>query len=264
MIREGKELTKGIKIEWHYAGTERISEIEHLYGINVDNLAEVPAIDAVPSYWPDEDKIVEYNVEVDREWRGKRELHLSVHYDASRNPELSEHPELNWGTNKIILYQGKREGECKWLRDGASSAHTIAWEAFDLEASHGRPRAEYFGSRRAARFRRMILASDCHRCVLTSEDTPYALEAAHLIPAKAGENDEPSNGVALRADLHRLFDAGAFTFDEDGAVRITDIEERRPSRAYRALLRGKKLPPPTFARVSATLALRGFRERQLA
>ncbi|MXY52368.1 MAG: hypothetical protein F4Y86_07570 [Gammaproteobacteria bacterium] len=62
-------MTKGIKIEWHYPGTERISEIEHLYGIDVDNLAEVPSINAVPSYWPKEDKIVEYNVEVDRECR---------------------------------------------------------------------------------------------------------------------------------------------------------------------------------------------------
>ncbi len=268
LIREGKDVTKGIKIEWHYPGTKRISEIEHLYGINVENLAEVPAINAVPSYWPnecpDKDKVVEYNVEVDREWRGKRELRLSVHYDPLRNPELSEHPELNWGTNKIILHQGKREGQCKWLPDGDSTAFTIAWEAFDLEASHGRPRTKYYGSQREARFRRMILASDCRRCVLTSEDTPYALEAAHLIPAKVGENDEPSNGVALRADLHRLFDAGAFTFDEDGTVRIADTEGRRPSRAYRELLRGKKLPQPAFDRVRATLALRGFRERQLA
>ena len=162
-----------------------------------------------------------------------------------------------------VLVADAIEGKRKFVTAAKLHDAQTDGEAVDLEASPERHRIEYSGSQREAGFRQMILDRDCHRCVLTSEDTPCVLEAAHLIPAKVGENDGPSNGVALRADLHRLFDAGAFTFDEDGAVRITDIDER-PSDAYRALLRGKKLPRRTLDRVRKTLALPAFKERDLA
>ena len=77
-------------------------------------------------------------------------------------------------------------------------------------------RPTYRGSKREAWFRSVILQCDECRCVLTGEATQNALEAAHLIPAAKGQNDVPSNGITLRADLHRLFDAGLFTFDADG------------------------------------------------
>lgn len=104
----------------------------------------------------------------------------------------------------------------------------------------------------------MILDSDGNRCVLTGEVVKQALEAAHLIPAKEGENDKPFNGVTLRADLHRLFDAGLFTFDGRGAV--VNVAPSLSSR-YRRLLRGKKLPSATIARVKATLSLPAFLNR---
>ena len=68
------------------------------------------------------------------------------------------------------------------------------------------------------------------------------------------------NGIALRADLHRLFDDRLFTFGANGEVVIADSGERS-SAAYRQLLRNERLPPATFARVRATLALPQFRER---
>ena len=104
----------------------------------------------------------------------------------------------------------------------------------------------------------MILDCDDNRCVLTGEVVKQALEAAHLIPAKEGENDMPFNGVALRADLHRLFDAGLFTFDGRGTV--VNLAPGLSSR-YRRLLQGKKLPSATIARVKATLSLPTFLSR---
>ena len=73
----------------------------------------------------------------------------------------------------------------------------------------------------------MILDCDGHRCVVTKEETPKALDAAHRIPAATGGNDERPNGITLRADLQRLFDAGLFTFDPHGQV-ITDASRHRP------------------------------------
>ena len=119
----------------------------------------------------------------------------------------------------------------------------------------------YLRSRRHHRFRNVILACDGHRCVITEETTTQALEAAHLVPARNGENDMPFNGITLRADLHRLFDARLFTFDQNGHV-VTTAPKSRLSAAYCHLLRNKqRLPPATLARVRATLALAQFVER---
>ena len=63
----------------------------------------------------------------------------------------------------------------------------------------------------------------------------------------------PFNGIALRVDLHRLFDARLFTFGENGDVEITAPKSRLCS-ANRRLLRNKRLPP-------ATLSLPQFLER---
>jgi predicted restriction endonuclease len=59
------------------------------------------------------------------------------------------------------------------------------------------------------------------RCAITGEAVPEALEAAHL-PGKswrAGDN-RAIDGILLRADLHRLLDAGLLRI-EDGIVRIS-------------------------------------------
>ena len=106
----------------------------------------------------------------------------------------------------------------------------------------------------------MILNCDKHRCVLTGETTIQALDAAHLIPAAMAENDMPFNGITLRADLHRLFDACLFTFKPNGKVKIL---ERDPglSEAYIQLLRNARLPQATWRRVRDTLASPEFQNR---
>ena len=70
----------------------------------------------------------------------------------------------------------------------------------------------------------------------------------------------PFNGITLRADLHRVFDAGLFTFGENGAVVFPNMSKKLSSE-YRQLLEGKTLPESTLARVRSTLAHAQFRER---
>ena len=94
--------------------------------------------------------------------------------------------------------------------------------------------------------------------MLTEEATIKALDAAHLIPAATGENDVPRNGITLRADLHRLFDAGLFTFGTDGQV-VNIASGLSPY--YRELLKDKCLPRATLNRVGVTLALPQFQNR---
>jgi hypothetical protein len=104
------------------------------------------------------------------------------------------------------------------------------------------------------RLRESLLILD-RVCVLTSEEEDSALEAAHIIAVKNEGVEVPSNAILLRADLHRLFDAGLFSFElsEDGSV-ITYSEKLSPS--YRKELANAKLPNATFKRVKEALRLR--------
>lgn len=58
------------------------------------------------------------------------------------------------------------------------------------------------------------------RCAVTQERALPVLEAAHVIPYAAGGEHSLENGLLLRSDLHRLFDAGYVTVDPDDRVLI--------------------------------------------
>ncbi|MYA59936.1 MAG: HNH endonuclease [Chloroflexi bacterium] len=254
-------MTIGIEVVWR-DDKGRVDEIEYFSGIDVHHLDSIPRFESVPAVWPlyKGGTSGEYKVRAHTEPGPNNEVHLVVEYNAADNPEIARMFNPWWGTNRIILTHGGREGSCLW-RTSDGSERAIPWRSFDLAAAQGRPRATYLRSRRYGQFRSVILAADGHRCVLTGESTTAALEAAHLIPAKLGENDKPFNGIALRADLHRLFDAGLFTFAEDGEIVLAD-EDAATSRDYRSLLRHKRLPDDTLYRVRDTLALWAFKNRQ--
>jgi putative restriction endonuclease len=64
-------------------------------------------------------------------------------------------------------------------------------------------------------FRVQVLDAYGRACAVTGEHSLPVLEAAHIKPyAKGGEHDV-TNGLSLRSDLHRLFDKGYVTIDED-------------------------------------------------
>jgi hypothetical protein len=72
-----------------------------------------------------------------------------------------------------------------------------------------------------AAFRDRVGAAWGWRCAITGETVPEVLDAAHLPGAawRAGAN-AAVDGILLRADLHRLLDAGLLTI-EDGVVRVS-------------------------------------------
>ena len=54
------------------------------------------------------------------------------------------------------------------------------------------------------------------RCAVTNEKTLPILDAAHIRSYADGGEHEPSNGLLLRTDIHRLFDLGYVTVSADG------------------------------------------------
>jgi putative restriction endonuclease len=69
---------------------------------------------------------------------------------------------------------------------------------------------------------RVVVTEAYHRkCAITAESTLLALEAAHIVPyAEEGAHDV-RNGLLLRADFHRLFDAGLVSVTPDMTIRIS-------------------------------------------
>jgi putative restriction endonuclease len=52
-------------------------------------------------------------------------------------------------------------------------------------------------------------------CAVTNEHSLVVLDAAHVKPYAAGGDHDVRNGLALRTDLHKLFDRGYVTVDDE-------------------------------------------------
>ncbi len=72
-----------------------------------------------------------------------------------------------------------------------------------------------------ARFRREVLGRS-PRCIITNVTMPEVLEAAHIIPFKYHGEDTRANGLAMRLDIHQLFDSGHLRIHANGGVFLTD------------------------------------------
>jgi len=86
--------------------------------------------------------------------------------------------------------------------------------------------ADFESSRRRLRvgqseFRQRVLTAYGHACALTGETAPEILEAAHIEPYVNVASNHVQNGIALRVDLHRLFDAGLLGITSSGEVQIS-------------------------------------------
>lgn len=64
-----------------------------------------------------------------------------------------------------------------------------------------------------ADFRASVLSNYRHRCCISGAGEIAAVHAAHVVPHARGGGFSVENGLALRADLHSLFDAGLLTID---------------------------------------------------
>jgi putative restriction endonuclease len=59
------------------------------------------------------------------------------------------------------------------------------------------------------------------KCAVSTEHSLPALEAAHIRPYAEGGRNDISNGLLLRADIHRLFDKGFVTVTPDYQFHVS-------------------------------------------
>src|SRR5699024_6927570 len=85
--------------------------------------------------------------------------------------------------------------------------------------------AEILARPQQAKFRRDVFKLWGARCLITKCETLPALEAAHIHRVSDGGSDDAWNGIPLRADVHRLFDADLITLSSDAwTVLVSDTE----------------------------------------
>lgn len=90
------------------------------------------------------------------------------------------------------------------------------------------------------KFSNTVRQNCLNRCVVTGVSTKCRGEAAHLIEHCKAGFDHWSNGLWLRADIHRLFDAGMCAVDPE-TLRIHFSPEVLKEDEDLSELEGKKL-----------------------
>ncbi len=90
----------------------------------------------------------------------------------------------------------------------AEGSTVIAWRPDATAPTPVRPEQE--------RFRKKLLKAYHGRCAVTACDIEQLLDAAHLRPWQA--YNQVSDGILLRADIHRLHGAGLLKIDRDFRV----------------------------------------------
>ncbi len=115
------------------------------------------------------------------------------------------------------------------FRDRFSNLNFTLIESPEAEAEQAverqRKLANVLARPEQAKFRREVFALWGARCLITKCETLSALEAAHVHRFSDGGSDEACNGVPLRADIHRLFDADLITLSsDDWSVTVNDVE----------------------------------------
>lgn len=170
---------------------------------------------------------------------------------------------------EVVKYK-KFAGEMRLPFEAAYSSQGSAFQLVGDDAS-----VDYADRRTkkrlgCAEFRDRILEVYEGRCAITGVDCRTALDAAHIQPFKNLASNHTQNGIALRKDIHALFDSGLIGLSDElrvmvnpalgqeyrrleGApLRLPVVPWNRPSRAavraHRTLVYEKNLP--RTARVS--------------
>lgn len=112
----------------------------------------------------------------------------------------NEAEDIIWGSHVLILTAGENSGPSLW-----NGEEGPGWIREEIIGPHRRVTTTKL-QRAQAVFRAMLLASD-HSCAVTGEACLDVLEAAHIVPVQHGGQEVLSNGILLRSDVHRLFDA---------------------------------------------------------
>ena len=126
--------------------------------------------------------------------------------------------------NGMYYDMNSGEGARVWSAVEARIGSTLPQPAVSYESSpfggQAKP-ALYLPRRGQGTFRALVLDAYERRCAVTGERTIPVLDAAHITPFSELIRHELSNGVALRSDVHRLFDLGYVSIRPDSRFVVS-------------------------------------------
>lgn len=151
---------------------------------------------------------------------------LKFSYIAQIDEQITELVEGVWSENRDEIISMVRS-----LDINSAVVQSSTYRA------NSRPKQQYF---------RRELLSATPVCPFTDFDLPMVLQAAHIKPYAHGGDDEISNGIMLRADIHLLFDSGLLNLKPDplkkGYCDVILGDDRAVRSNYRGLKVSIKLP----------------------
>lgn len=238
-------MKKGIVIYWE-------SAIENI-DFDFDSINSIENVKSSTEY-SHSNETYHYNITPKIVSKSKSLTIVEIQYKSANNRHLSEKDTL-WGTSTITIDAEKNSGRAVW-KDDNDSYHDgqCDWDRFGGPLrTKGRKRETTTRlQREQAKFRQKILKFD-NACIISRENNEVVLEAAHIIPVSEKGADVPENGIILRSDLHKLYDAGAFAISANGKLYIDPTYDL--SDAYISLL-DTHISSNTLSRIKRALKLK--------
>lgn len=140
--------------------------------------------------------------------------------------------------------------------------------AFDVESNVDERRKQI--SQRVARegagaFRSAILWAWSNCCAMSGTAVSCVIEGAHIYPYNGISTNDPSNGLALRSDVHVLFDAHLVSIKYVGASLVVQVSNELIGTEYERLAHLKiRLPSAATHRPHPSLVQYHFRQFEKA
>ena len=214
-------------------------------------------------YWPSMNILVTYKARVHKFYVAGNTTTIALRYNFDEQTDkyirITDN-EARMGLSVITINDANNTASAEWADDDDTTfIETVSAVIIGTQTpySHLRRIASVVVTLRSKQqeMREQLLYFDKGRCVISGETEKDALEAAHVVPVSAGGSEVAENAILLRADLHRLFDAGLIWFEIE-KERATVRTSKALSPKYRNLLDGKTLNGDTFVRVKTALEAR--------
>ncbi len=168
-------------------------------------------------FWSNSE-LVTYYVDVEIQKQDTKTKISITYNNKDKNTHLAGKG-IIWGTHILFLEEGANAGKTIWIPEGSKEMCGPGWK------KEKRQRARTTKAKRwQTAFRKLLLRKD-GKCALSGERCEEALEAAHIIPVWKDGPEIPTNGILLRADLHRLYDANPPKFEispETGQIETVE------------------------------------------
>ncbi len=119
---------------------------------------------------------------------------------------------LGWGAPAARIWIAKA------AEDGGPDAEDAAIDGLELSDERKRSLRRAVVREGQGRFRSLLLRAYGGRCAITGTSVEYALDAAHIRPYRGPYTNRATNGILLRADLHRMWDTGLLAVHEADAT----------------------------------------------